>query len=97
MGRLTPTIQGGSVAVIRRRAAILVSVAWIGGLSLAAAADPAPTGAAPIPATPAEVRPILIGAEAPGLVLQNSAGEEVDLGRALEMRSTILVFYRAHW
>lgn len=83
--------------MIRRRAAILVSVAWIGGLSLAAAADPAPTGAAPIPATPAEVRPILIGAEAPGLVLQNSAGEEVDLGRALEMRSTILVFYRAHW
>lgn len=82
--------------MIRRRAAILVTVAWIGGLSMAAA-DPAPTGAAPIPATPAEVRPILIGAEAPGLMLQNSAGEEVDLGRALEMRSTILVFYRAHW
>ncbi len=51
----------------------------------------------PIPSTPAQIRPILIGSEAPGPVLVNSSGEEIDLAAALEQRSTILVFYRAHW
>ena len=83
--------------LIRWRAGKLVVMVWVGSLSIAATADVTPTAAIPIPATPAEVRPILIGAEAPGPVLENSAGEEVDLGKVLAMRSTILVFYRAHW
>ena len=51
----------------------------------------------PIPSTPTQIRPILIGSEAPGPVLKNSSGEDVDLARVLKQRPTIVVFYRAHW
>ncbi len=64
----------------------------IGGLVLAVTAQ-----SEPIPSTPTQIRPILIGSEAPGPVLKNSSGEDVDLTGVLEQRPTIVVFYRAHW
>ena len=51
----------------------------------------------PVPPTPTQIRPILIGSEAPGPVLKNASGDDVDLAAMLEQRSTVLVFYRAHW
>ena len=70
----------------------LVVPMLIGSLALAAVGQ-----SGPIPSTPTQIRPILIGSEAPGPVLKNASGEDVDLSQLLEQRPTILVFYRAHW
>ena len=79
-------------SVIRWRVVGFATLALIGSLVLAGTAQ-----SVPIPSTPAQIRPILIGSEAPGPVLKNSSGEDVDLTRVLEQRPTIVVFYRAHW
>lgn len=76
----------------RRNVAALATVVWVCSLSMAAA-----DSAESIPTTPTGIRPILINAAAPGTVLQNSLGEAVDLTSEFGKRSTILVFYRAHW
>jgi len=81
-----------SSSLIRWMKAALAATVCVSGLSLAVAAD-----TAPMPEKPTGIRPILIGAEAPALVLKNSSGVDVDLARVLEKRATILVFYRAHW
>lgn len=69
---------------------------WV-AIVIAVAAGRGIAESSPIPSTPTDIRPLLIGSTAPGPALKNSAGEDVDLGAALEGRSTILVFYRAHW
>ena len=51
----------------------------------------------PIPAAPDQVRPLLVGSEAPGGVWPDAAGAEFDLGQALQDGPTVRVFDRAHW
>ena len=60
--------------------------------SLAAGADEQP-----IPAAPDQVRPLLIGSEAPAGVWPDAAGAEFDLGEVLKAGPAAVVFYRAHW
>ncbi len=67
----------------------------LGAALLAAALAGADEGT--IPQAPDQIRPLLIGSAAPGGVWPDAAGEEFDLGEALEAGPTVLVFYRAHW
>lgn len=55
----------------------------------AAAAEPA--------AAQTDVRPLLIGAEVPQLVLRTAEGGEFDLNGAIAEQPTILIFYRGGW
>ena len=75
---------------MRERSSILIGAVLLAA-GLAAAGEP------PIPAAPDQVRPLLIGSEAPGGVWPDAAGGEFDLGEALQAGPTVLVFYRAHW
>ena len=61
------------------------------------AAGLAGAGEQAIPAAPNQVRPLLIGSQAPGGVWPDAAGEEFDLGEALKAGPAVVVFYRAHW
>lgn len=67
----------------------------LGALLLATSLAAAEPGE--IPTSPQGVRPLLIGSQAPGGILPDANGQDFDLGQALDARSTILVFYRAHW
>lgn len=75
---------------MRQRSAIPFAAALL-------AAGLAGAGEQPIPAAPDQVRPLLIGSEAPGGVWPDAAAGEFDLGQALQAGPTVLVFYRAHW
>lgn len=46
---------------------------------------------------PDRVRPLLIGASVPDLVLESSQGKAFDLSRAIAGKPTILIFYRGGW
>jgi len=50
-----------------------------------------------VPDRAEKVRPLLVGAQVPALVVRDAAGERFDLSRALEAKPTVLVFYRGGW
>ena len=74
-----------SPTILRMAPALLLTA----GLAGASASD--------LPTAPDQVRPLLIGSQAPGGVWPNASGEGFDLGEALDAGPTVLVFYRAHW
>lgn len=47
--------------------------------------------------SPADVHPLLIGAEAPSVSLSDAGGNRIDLGRLYDEQPTILVLYRGSW
>lgn len=55
------------------------------------------TWAGDIPRAAPEVRPILIGADVPAVVLETVNGETFDLKAAVATQPTILIFYRGGW
>ena len=58
-----------------------------------------PTAAAEsaIPNSPDQIRPLLIGQQAPSLTLADAAGESFDLDAAIAAKPTLLIFYRGGW
>ena len=54
-------------------------------------------GAAELAASAQDVRPLLIGAEVPQLLLRAADGSEFDLNGAIAKQPTILIFYRGGW
>ena len=75
---------------MRPRSSILIGAVLL-------AAGLAAAGEHPVPEAPNQVRPLLVGSQAPGGVWPDAAGGEFDLGEALQAGPTVLVFYRAHW
>ncbi len=51
----------------------------------------------PLPASPLDVRPALVGTEAPGAILKTSDGRDFDLKGAISEKPTVLIFYRGWW
>lgn len=52
---------------------------------------------APLPATPGEVRPRLIGDMVPGAMITSPGGESIDIRQLAGKKRTVLVFYRGGW
>jgi hypothetical protein len=50
-----------------------------------------------IPTSPDEIRPLLIGRQAPALTLTAADGSAFDLDAALHAKPTVLIFYRGGW
>ena len=48
-------------------------------------------------ASPGEILPLLIGAQAPEVTLRSADGAEVGLSGLLAEQPTILIFYRGGW
>ena len=53
--------------------------------------------AALVPEVATNVRPLLVGAQAPSVQLTSAGGEIVDLATVLAGKPTVLVFYRGGW
>lgn len=51
----------------------------------------------PVPDSPSEVRPLLIGAPVPKVTLQTVDGNPFDLNAAVSGRPSVLIFYRGGW
>lgn len=51
----------------------------------------------PIPDSPSEIRPLLIGAPVPEVTLQTVDGNPFDLAAAVSERPAVLIFYRGGW
>ena len=64
---------------------------------VAASFFPAANAAVEVAPDAASVRPLLIGATAPGATLANRAGEPVELAKVLSNKPTVVVFYRGGW
>ncbi|MDT8389929.1 MAG: peroxiredoxin-like family protein [Lentisphaeria bacterium] len=56
-----------------------------------------PETAPPVPASAADVRPLLIGASVPEVTLRTADGKAFDLGAAASRKPAILIFYRGGW
>ncbi|REJ84945.1 MAG: hypothetical protein DWQ36_18805 [Acidobacteria bacterium] len=70
-------------------------VAAVLAASLAATALPA--ASAEVAASATEIRPLLIGAQAPDVAVQALDGSEVELKDILAKQRSVLVFYRGGW
>lgn len=75
---------------------------WLPGVLLAATAAlvvlaPAATGWAEVFDAPAEVRPLLVGSEAPDAPLTTADGRATTLHAVLGDAPAIVVFYRGGW
>ena len=66
-------------------------------LWLCALAMPASAGAAEVAPSAQEIRPLLIGAKVPEVMVQTIEGEAVSLPEALAGEPTVLVFFRGGW
>ncbi len=55
------------------------------------------TLAGPVPQSPNEIRPLLVGAGIPKVELKNPAGEPVELSSLVSEKPTLLIFYRGGW
>ncbi len=53
--------------------------------------------AADVPASPADARPIVVGAKAPGAKVVDAEGNEVELAAEFSGKTTLLIFYRGGW
>lgn len=51
----------------------------------------------PLPASPRDICPLLLGAKLPQLTLTTADGKPFDLNAAIAQKPTILVFYRGGW
>lgn len=51
----------------------------------------------PVPNSPSEIRPLLIGAKVPEVTLQTVGGDPFALAAAVSERPIILIFYRGGW
>lgn len=79
-----------SKGYMRRAVTVALLVSLATGTVLAKRdAKPAPS--------PADVHPLLIGAEAPSVTLSGVDGSRVELGTLLKEQPTILVLYRGGW
>ncbi len=50
-----------------------------------------------LPDAAEKIRPLLIGAKVPALLLRNADGSSFDLNATMARRPTIVVFYRGGW
>lgn len=67
-------------------------------LALAAGMSVGAAGAATeIADSPAEIRPLLIGSEAPSATVQTLEGNATDLRDTLLGKKSVLIFYRGGW
>ena len=66
---------------------------------LAASAPPATADgtSTSVPASAEEVRPLLVGAVVPGVMLRTPDGATFDLRASIEGKPTVLIFYRGGW
>ena len=76
-----------------RHIALATAVALAGSFQ----APPTHAEAASLPDSASEVRPLLVGSEAPSVTLRKPDGSNFDLKAAIEKKPTILVFYRGGW
>jgi len=60
-------------------------------------ATPAPAPAPEVPLDARDVRPLLPGARVGEMTLRTHEGQPFDLARALDDKTTVLVFYRGGW
>lgn len=51
----------------------------------------------PVPESPTEIRPLLIGAPVPKVTLQTVDGKPFDLGASVSECPAVLIFYRGGW
>ncbi len=78
------------------RRGILLSAGIAAVLALnSATAEQEP--AVPLPASPREVCPLLVGEPVPEVGLETAAGEAIDLQTAMADKPAILIFYRGGW
>ena len=75
----------------------LFKALWIGAVLALAGAAAGQEVAAPLPASPKDICPLLVGEEVPAIELQTAEGQSFDLAAALVARPAILVFYRGGW
>ena len=69
---------------------LLLAMMLLGGVALAKdGGDVAPDSAS--------IRPLLIGARAPDLVLATGEGKPFDLNQAFGRKPTVLILYRGGW
>ncbi len=54
-------------------------------------------GQAPLPQSPSDVHPLMIGATIPAVTVATADGEAFDLLAAVKARPTVLVYYRGGW
>ncbi|MFC1525184.1 hypothetical protein ACFL6X_00045 [Candidatus Latescibacterota bacterium] len=66
-------------------------------LALTLAAPTARAEEAIAPASPWEVKPLLVGSTIPKVALETSEGLAFDLNAEVAQKRTILVFYRGGW
>ena len=69
---------------------LLLGIISFGGLILA-------EGGKKVASSPETIRPLLIGASAPELVLQTGKAKPFDLNKAMASKPTMLILYRGGW
>ena len=74
---------------MNKTTAFCAAVLLAGGAAAATAAE--------VPASADEVRPLLIGAQAPEATVQSLDGTDVALKDILAKQRSVLVFYRGGW
>ena len=52
---------------------------------------------APMPASPVEVRPLLVGAAVPDASVRTVEGQPVSMRQVIAERPTVVIFYRGGW
>ncbi len=68
-----------------------------GVLALAACASMTTARSGPLPTSADQVRPLLIGAEAPELTLRQVDGKPFDLTAAIRSTRSVVILYRGGW
>ncbi len=66
-------------------------------LAMAVVTAPQASGNREAADSPDSVRPLLIGASVPDLVLRSSEGKPFDLAGAIRRKPAVLVLYRGGW
>ncbi len=69
----------------------------VGVLALAACASMTAARSGPPPTSADQVRPLLIGAEAPELTLRQVDGKPFDLTEAIRSKPSVVILYRGGW
>ena len=66
-------------------------------LAMAVVTAPQASGNREAADAPGSIRPLLIGASVPDLVLKSSEGRPFDVAEAIRRKPTVLILYRGGW
>ncbi len=82
---------------MQRKISLCVAIIIVGMLPVHGEATPARHTTQVPPASAREVRPVLIGAPVPDMVLMSASGEKFSLKKNLAKKPGIIIFYRGGW